>query len=300
MKKHGAFWIAGFVLFLLVATGTFGQTDSTRAKIERIVASVRGKVGVAVVGLESRDTLAVNGSGRFPMQSVYKLPLALAVLDRVDKGDFSLDQKIHIEKKDLLPNTWSPLREKHPQGGIDLSMAELLTYTVAQSDNNCCDILFRLAGGPKVVERFLRDHGIKDIAVVANEEEMHRHPDLQYRNWSSPVAMGQLLSMFYHGEILKGSSKDFLWQTMVKTSTGPRRLKGLLPAGTIVAHKTGSSGADQSGMIAATNDVGIIALPGGKHVAVVVFVADASGEEAACEDAIAGIAKAVWDAYAVH
>ena len=81
------------------------------------------------------------------MQSVYKYPLALAILNQVDKGIFSLEQKIHIKKEDLLPDTWSPLRKKYPDGNADITLDELLNITVSQSDNNGCDILFRLIGG---------------------------------------------------------------------------------------------------------------------------------------------------------
>ena len=104
--------------------------------------------------------------------------------------------------------------------------------------------------------------------------------------------MGQLLHMFFLEEILSRKSTEYLWQTMVNTkSTGPRRIKGLLPMGTIVAHKTGSSGANDRGIVAATNDVGIVTLPNRKHLAIVVFVSDATAEEETCEDAIAEIAK---------
>ena len=32
--------------------------------------------------------------------------------------------------------------------------------------------------------------------------------------------------------------KDFLWQTMIDTETGANKLKGMLPAKTVVGHKT--------------------------------------------------------------
>jgi beta-lactamase class A len=103
--------------------------------------------------------------------------------------------------------------------------------------------------------------------------------------------------MFYQDKILSKKTKEFLWQLMVNTKTGPRRLKGLLSEGSIVAHKTGSSGANNEGLVAATNDVGILSLANGKHVVVVVFVTDAAADEEACERIIAEIAKATWDSY---
>ena len=271
--------------------------DSLRTKIEHIVGSAHANVGVAVVDLQNNDTLTVNGNDTYPMQSVYKFPLALAVLSQVDKGTFSLQQTIRIRKSDLLPNTWSPLRERYPHGNISITLGELLTYTVSESDNNGCDVLFRLLGGPRVVDQYIHSLGVTDIAIATTEEEMHRAWEIQYRNWSSPAAMGQLLSLFYHDKILSMKSKEYLWQLMVNTKTGPGRLKGLLPEGTIVAHKSGSSGTNENGIAAATNDVGIISLPNGKHVAIAVFVSNCTVEEEACEKTIAQIAKMVWDVY---
>ena len=274
--------------------------DSLRTKIEHIVRAAHANVGVAVVDLHNNDTLTVNGNDTYPMQSVYKFPLALAVLSQVDKGTFSLQQTIRIRKSDLLPNTWSPLRERYPHGNISITLGELLTYTVSESDNNGCDVLFRLLGGPRVVDQYIHSLGVMDIAIATTEEEMHRAWEIQYRNWSSPAAMGQLLSLFYHDKILSIKSKEYLWQLMVNTKTGPGRLKGLLPKGAVVAHKTGSSGANENGIAAATNDVGIVSLPSGKHVAIAVFVSNCTAEEEACEQIIAEIANAVWDAYSVE
>jgi beta-lactamase class A len=286
------------VLVLSVHRAAPAQDRSLREELAKIAAGVQGRVGVAVVGIESGDTLTIDGSGRYPMQSVYKFPVALSVLQRVDKGTLSLEQKLHITKADLLPGTWSPLRDKYPEGDVDVSLDEILRYTVSLSDNNCCDILFRLLGGTQVVQDDLRGIGITGIDIVATEEEMHAEWRAQYRNWSTPAAMGQLLRKFYRGEILSDGSTSYLRRIMEETTTGLKRIKGLLPKGTVVAHKTGSSGADERGFIAATNDVGVVRRPGGEHLAIAVFVADATFDQDACEETIARIAKAVWDRHA--
>ncbi len=179
------------------------------------------------------------------MQSVYKFPLAMAVLDQVDKGKLSLDQKIFVAKKDLLPETWSPLREKYPAGEVEIPLAEILVYTIAQSDNNGCDILFRLLGGTANVQKYVRSLGIKEIAIAATEEEMSKNRDVQFTNWCKPKAMLKLLEIMNRGDKLSKSSSDFLWKTMLETSTGPNRIKGFLPKETRVAHKTGTSGTDK-------------------------------------------------------
>jgi beta-lactamase class A len=81
---------------------------------------------------------------------------------------------------------------------------------------------------------------------------------------------------------------------MTETSTGLKRLKGRLPDGTVVAHKTGTS-ATVNGVTAATNDVGLVTLPNGRHLAIAVFVSDSTADTAIREEAIAKVARAVWD-----
>jgi beta-lactamase class A len=131
-------------------------------------------IGFSALDLEEGKIYSLNGDKHLPMQSVYKFHLALAVLSQVDQGKFNLDQKIHIKKNDLLPNTHSPLKDKYPNGDVSISLSDLLAYTVGQSDNNGCDILFRLLGGPAKVNSFIHVLGIQNVAIVATEEEMHR------------------------------------------------------------------------------------------------------------------------------
>jgi beta-lactamase class A len=287
-----------FAVFLLTITGAsvFAQkpADDFRRKIEKIIPEAKGTVGVAIMGLEDRETFLFNEGLRYPMQSVYKFPLAMAVLDQVDKGKLSLNQKIRVTPKDLLPNTWSPIREKYPKGNVDLKLSEILAYTVSQSDNNGCDILFRLLGGPKKVDAYVQNLGVKSIVIAATEEEMHSEWKVQFTNWCKPRAMLRLLDILYKGKALSKTSNDFLLKIMTETTSGPNKIKGLLPKNAQVAHKTGLSDT-KDGILAATNDAGIMTLPNGEHVAIVVFVSNTPVDEKTRDGVIAQISKAAWD-----
>ncbi len=300
MKKFAWPIIAG-ILVIVAATGFAlgaenvpGQ-ETLRLEVETVARSIDGKLGVAMMGLETRETFLFNGGDRFPMQSVYKFPLAMAVLDRVDQGRLSLRQAVRVTSDDLLPDTWSPLRDSNPKGDFDLALSELVRVTVSASDNNGCDILFRMLGGPPVVDAYVRGLGVKGMAIAATEAEMHRVRDSQFGNWCEPVAMARLLDLFFQGQTHAVASRDFLMRLMLETATGPKRIKGLLPPGTPVAHKTGSSFTDEKGVTAATNDVGIVTLAGGNHVAMVIFLADSSTLLEARENAIARVARAGYD-----
>lgn len=271
-----------------------GLNDSLRSQIAAIAARSGGTVGVGIMNLDTRDTLYFQDSPVYPMQSVFKFPIAMAILHQVDEGKMKLDQKIYIDKKWMVPGTWSPLRDSFPKGNVDQTLAQLLEYMVSQSDNIACDLLIDLAGGEAAINDYVHALGVQQIAIVASEAKMATSWDVQFTNFCAPSAMIQLLDILNKGTALSKTSNDFLWDIMLKTSTGPKRLKGLLPAGVQVAHKTGTSGV-KDGVAAATNDAGIIVLPNGQKLAIVVYVMNAKSDEATRESTIAQIAKAAFD-----
>jgi beta-lactamase class A len=228
------------------------------------------------------------------MQSVYKLPIGMTVMKQVDAGQIKLDQKVPVTKDDFIGRaSHSPIRDKYPNG-IELSVNDLMGWMLRESDGTASDALMKLAGGPEAVQAYLAEAGIKDMMILDTEKAFARDHSLQYRNWATPEAAVALLRALHEHRGLSESSRTLLLKLMTESITGPKRLKGLLPAGTVVAHKTGTSGTE-NGITAATNDIGIISLPNGRHVIIAVFVADSPADEATREGVIAKIAKAVWD-----
>ena len=293
--KNGRFALTLFLSCFINLT--FAQFGPLKQKINQILESKQAEVGVAIYGTGPGDTLSINGNTRFPMQSVYKLHLAFAVLHLVDKGELNLNRKVPITISDLRPDTWSPLRDKYPKGNIELPLKDILVYTVSQSDNNGCDLLFRLIGGTKVVNDYMHGIGIENIEIKATEQEMSREWNVQFTNWTTPLAAVQLLRKFEEGKILSKDSRAFLWETLLETTTGNKRLRGDLPEKTSVAHKTGSSGKNKNGISAAVNDMGIVVLPNGKHVVISVFVSKSIEDDQTNEKIIADISKITWDYY---
>ncbi|MFQ9316266.1 class A beta-lactamase, subclass A2 [uncultured Dysgonomonas sp.] len=279
---------------IVVAFPMFSQNEVLRNKIQKIIQGKDATVGVALI-VDGKDTLTINNNFRYPTQSVYKFHLALAVLDYLNKNNLTLDHQLYVKKGDLLPNTHSPLRDDYPQGEMYLSVADIIRYTVSKSDNNGCDILFRLVGGTAVVDRYIRGLGLSEFAIAATEEEMHGPWEVQYTNWSTPYTAAQALEIFRTQDILPQPFHDFLWDTLAGTTTGGNKIKALLPEGTFVAHKTGSSFRNAEGLKAAENDIAIIQLPDGRYYSLVVFVADSMESNDVNCGIIAQISKAVYD-----
>ena len=154
-----------------------------------------------------------------------------------------------------------------------------------------------MIGGPRAVEAYFIKNNFQNVSIKFNEVDQQHNWDLQYQNCTTPKAANEVLSSFYYNrkKLLSKKSHDFIWKVMKETKTGEQRLKGQLAKNTIVAHKTGSSGANKEGLTAAVNDIGIVFLPNGKHFFISVFVTNSKENAETNEKIIADIAKATWD-----
>jgi beta-lactamase class A len=280
------------LVLLLFAASSAAQTP-LHQRLADISKEAQGKVYVAcsLPGVKLDCDLAPHGHP--PMQSTFKLPLALAVLQQVELGKLQLDQPVLFLKSDRSA-TFSPLQDEFPEADVDVPLRKIIKLTVETSDNTAADIQLRLIGGPAVLQQYLDSLGLGAIHQQDSEHTLHGDQKLQYRDYAEPAAMVVLLRLFADHSPLNPKHTALLNGWMLEASSGPKRIKGLLPADTPVAHKTGSSGLEW-GIIPATNDVGLITLPDGRRLALAVFVIDAHADQDACEHVIAAIAKAIYD-----
>ncbi|WP_223605768.1 class A beta-lactamase, subclass A2 [Chryseobacterium sp. OSA05B] len=282
------------VTFLFSAQALAQNIDDLRKELKQIISTKNATVGISIKSIEDKDTLSVNGNLNAPMMSVFKFHIALATLNLVDKGKISLAQKVFIKKEDLQPDTWSPINNEYPKGNMYLTIDQLLRYTVSHSDNNGCDILLKLIGGPETVQKFINRQGIKDFVIKVNEQDMRIWENL-YINTTTPLATTDLLEKFYKGKVLKKVTTQYLYQIMVETSRGLTWMKAGLPEGTELAHRTGISSTNENNLRAGMNDVGIVKLPNGKHFIISIYLKNITEKREDTEKILADLAKATWN-----
>jgi beta-lactamase class A len=283
------------ILLLILFVSPAVAQQLLQQQIQNIAADAHGKVSVACSLPGTALNCDFNSTAHPPMQSVFKLPLVVTILHQVEQKKFSLDQSIRFRPEDrILPKPYSPLQDKYPDAGVDVPLRTLLQMTVSLSDNTAADILLRLAGGTNVVSEYVASLGITGFHLRDGERALHRETSLQYRNWFEPRGAVQLLRKISDHSPLSAEHTALVLDWM-RPSVPTGRLDGDLPAGTSVAHKSGSSDVD-NGVAHATNDIGLIALPDGRQLAVAVFVTDSTADEAARKRVIARIGKAIYDA----
>jgi len=324
------------VAFLLLTTGSAraqgAATEADRADLPALRTEIKhlatnldsGAVGVGVIHLESGQQLYWNRDERFPMASTFKVPIAVRLLERVDRGELSLDSLIALQPSDQHPGSGKIEPLLHLPGA-QLSVRNITELMLRISDNSATDIALELASGPDAVNGKMRRLGVEDLQVnrstleliadflgvkklsqgeafdlEAFEDTIEAMPAQEreaaaeafsedQRDTSSPAAMAQLLAKIWRSEGLSQESTDLLLDIMRRCETGENRLKGMLPEDVEVMHKTGTIGGT-------LNDVGIIELPhDAGHVVTVVFTKESEAESKERAETVAQIARAIYD-----
>jgi beta-lactamase class A len=312
-----------FSIFLLGAAAGFATEEALERELRRLGPLSGGVMGVAAVHLESGRSAFFNGDEPFPMASTYKVPIAVELLHRVDEGKLDLARMVEVERRDYSPGS-GLLTDLINQPGLALSLRNLLEIMLLVSDNTATDLCLRHAGGGEAVTARMRKLGIEGVRVdrptfhliadwrgfaVPGEDErdpakygvlLDSVPEERAdqaerafyddpRDTATPRAMAALLEKIWKRQALTPASTDLHLDIMKRCRTGAGRLKGILPEGTEVAHKTGTIGET-------LNDAGIITLPSGAgHVVVVAFVKKSDRPDAERERAIAEAARAAHD-----
>ena len=314
------------VALAVSAAATFGpaygqttQGQSVGAAIEQIASGLAGRIGFAAQEIGGDEVIAFNGDETFAMASTYKVAIATTVLDRVDKGN-SVSTNWSKSRPTCIVTGEIALAETFPHPGIQLSVANLIEVMITESDNTATDVCMGLAGGASGGDREpaqARDHrfqgrpanreilmdfyGLPAATPEAVAEAISNNPALvaaqvdpnpdfeaDPRDHTTPLAMLKLLLAIDGGTAMSPESRKFLLGVMSRTRTGAGRLKGLLPKGTPVAHKTGTAGG-------IANDVGYITLPDGRRFAIAVFTNSSETSVSDRDRAIAEIARVLFD-----
>lgn len=294
------------------------------AELTRIAGLEKGIVGLAARRLSGGPTLLLNPAVRFPMASVFKIPIAVEVLRRADRGETKLTDLIAVQPTDFVSSAVIEENFPHRQG-VHLSCLNLLEVMLTHSDNTATDCLYRVCGGPPAFTALFRAIGIDGLRVDRNTAEiildyfgaprpgpgqifMDLADQLGSReevdtggvdlniafeeapeDTATPVGMLDLLLKIRTADILSPGSLEILLGILRRCRTGQGRIPGHLPPGLVIGRKTGTIGG-------VANDTGYIELPGGSDaIALAVFTKLSPRPLAMREGTIAHLARATFD-----
>jgi beta-lactamase class A len=241
-------FLAAFLLFSAVsAAPALAEAPPRLHYLEQQLASISaanpGNLGFAALDLESGELVAIEGDNPFPMASTVKVAVAANYLAQVEHGRRTLDDRI-----------------------AGRTARQLMEAMLIHSDNYATDLLLRDLGGPRTLQSWLTQVGINGLRIDRNIAGLlaSRRDLKDVRDSSTPRAMVTLLKRIDNGSLLQPWSRAYLLGVMGRCVTGKNRIRGMLPAGTLVQNKTGTLNGYAS-------DVGFITLPNGRRLAIALF-----------------------------
>lgn len=217
------------------------------------------------IGLEASDWNRVSwrAEERFNYCSTFKTFLAAATLERIQRGEEQLDRALPVTADDMVFH--APVTQ--PAVGSTLTIEQLCKGTVEVSDNPAANILIRELGGIDAFRAWYRSIGDQSTTVDRLEPMMNRKDG--EKDTITPVqAVSNLICVFGSDAIeprLEEPMLTRLRRWMIDSPTGANRIKGGVPSGWTVAHKTGTGGTGQ------TNDIGVIQPPSGDPIHIAVY-----------------------------
>lgn len=283
------------------------RPEALQQELNRIAASFQGKVGIGVTQAGCDWVVGARQDEFFPQQSVSKLWVALSVLDAVDRGKVRLDQPLTLRPEDLVvfnqPMRWRLLEE----GSLTLPVHSLLESSLSLSDNLANDKLLWTVGGPDHVRNILKERGLGGIrfgpgerllqsgiagvqwtpklALANNFNDARERLPMEQRqallaryvadplDGATPAAISKALGQLAMGDLLSPANTQVMLDIMAHSRSGPRRLKGGVPAGWKVYHKTGT-GQELRGLATGYNDVAVFVAPDGTSYGVAVMIGE--------------------------
>lgn len=295
------------------------------SRITALAQGFDGKVGIAVASIEDGWIAGYAADRIFPQQSVSKLWVAMAILDKVDQGELRLSDPVTLTPADLTI-FHQPVRKYIMAGSYTTTIGALMRYSIAQSDNSANDALYRKAGNQQGVGGFIARRTLGQIAIGPGEKILQTEmaglswdPAFSYGRtfWqvrnrvpndirqkaldrylaepadgATPEAIAKGLVRLQRGQLLSIPSSAFLIDLMHQSKTGPDRLRGGLGEGWTMAHKTGT-GQVLGRFATAYNDVGLLYAPSGRRYALVVMIASTVQPVKARQELMQNITRAV-------
>ncbi|MEQ9663231.1 MAG: class A beta-lactamase [Parasphingopyxis sp.] len=249
--------------------------------METMEEEIGGRIGVALMNERGETLYAWRGDERFAMCSTFKLALAAAVLERVEEGEFSIDDSIVFDQSDIL--SYAPVTSERVAQG-EMTVAELAEAIITLSDNTAANLLLDRIGGPAALTTFFRDHGDEVSRLDRMEPELNENAPGDPRDTTSPVAMASLVQRLMFEPELSLASREQLGAWAIANETGDERIRAGIPDGWRVGDKTGTCGT-------AYNDIGIVWPPEDDAFVLAVYIDRPEAEAEAVNAAIADIAR---------
>lgn len=290
-----------FLIAAVIALCGCSREKATDISIDGLVNDIPGQIGIAVITSDG-DTLTVNNSDDYPLMSVFKLHEALAIAHALGIDNQTFDSILNIRREELSTDTWSPMLKDYPSGDIDISVADLVKYSLLESDNNASNLLFEHVASTEQTDSFI--HALpgmpQNFKIRYTERQMQADHAKAYENRTSPLACAVLIDKVISDSLVGREMQDSIISWLGDCKSAPNRMSAAVAQfpDARLYHRTGSGYVNERGEIVAINDVGVIVMPDGRKIAIAVLIKDFTGEQCQADSTIAAVTTKILDRFA--
>lgn len=265
------------------------------AAIQQVFSSQPGVFALAAKHLPDGDTLFINEREMFHAASTMKTPVMIEIFRQAAEGKIRLEDTLLVRNEffsivdgssyQLTPADDSD-DEVYQKIGTGQTIEYLLFHMITRSSNLATNLLMTLATGEQVTAT-LRNLGAPTLQVMRGVEDSKA-----YRQGLNNITSAfDLMKVFEQIALGKAVNKEASQQmvNILLQQFYKDLIPAKLPEGTRVAHKTGW-------ITGVHHDSGIIFLPGGGQL-VLVLLSKKATDEPATKQMLATIARLVYDFY---
>jgi len=237
--------VAACVLLGTAIGPAAGSTADLVVQVDGLVKNFPGDAGVYVADPFAPQPLyAHEPDVRFVAASLYKLGILADVESLVDAGTLKYSDTIEIQPDDITEDG------SYELSGTVMTVDAALEAMITVSDNGTA-LEFWHSLGPANINATLQKLGLAAFHIATDDND---------DNTATPRVIGQYFTLLAQRRLVSAGASDRMLARLKRQQINDR-LPSLLPAGTVVAHKTGNLGF-------VTHDAGIVYTPSGPRVVV--------------------------------
>lgn len=296
---------------VLAAAAAAQQTDwnALRSALVARIAQHHGTVGLVLLDPRSGDSLALRGDETFPTASSIKMAILLRLFDRVEQGAIHLSDPVVMLDVDRMPGSGVLQLFDAP---LQITIKDAATMMITQSDNTATNLIIDKLGigAVNALMDSLGYHHTRLWAKVFQSRTTSIQPDSSKKyglGVSTPMELARIFASIDLGDAVSPEASRQMVAMLREQAWGTNEIPRYLPAGAVVAHKTGSVSGSR-------NDCGIVYAirrqghdltdppsSGGRDYVLCVFTKDNEDRswkpvDNQAEVLIGDLSRIVWDA----
>jgi beta-lactamase class A len=225
---------------------------------QKYSAKTSAQVAIHIKDLSRGYTYAYHSDDLFPSASLIKVPIMIGVLEKINRGDISLNSRLKLSRRTRMGGSGNI---KWHRDGKRFTVRQLLDKLIHRSDNTAMMILLNEVGLGYMQNQFPR------MGLVYTE----LYPEglnltsgrVRYENYTTAREMNYLFEKIYKGEMVTRFASELMLEILKGRKTRRTRLAKKLPAGWAMAHKTGL-------LRKACHDSGVVFSPHGDYAITVL------------------------------